>query len=280
MNKTLIAALIFITASGTASAATWTLGASEAAGTRVGAVSFDGVAAGVEIGNIGDDMNIRTADSLAAGSWRSLTATSGANSIDLSMTHEAYAGTSHNSDASTAFVNLATSAGLDNAHISSATSLSAVSLAPASVLNQSFLITAGLGESAGMPVKVGFALDYSHLGNGSAGMAQTLFSSYSLYLNGTQVKADNISGSGTGSDSLLFDARIGDEVRLDLLNSSQISVAALSLAPGDMPAANAYGNLNTYLTVSPVPEPETWITLLAGLGLVGALARRGSRLAA
>lgn len=58
MNKTLIAA------SGTASAATRTLGVSNAGGTRVGAVSFDGVAAGVEIGNIGDDMNIHTADSL------------------------------------------------------------------------------------------------------------------------------------------------------------------------------------------------------------------------
>ncbi|MHB1176221.1 MAG: hypothetical protein ACYCZJ_13960 [Sulfuriferula sp.] len=72
---------ILIAASGTASAAAWTLGASDAAGTRVGAVSFDGVAAGVEVGNIGDDMNIHTADSLAAGSWRTLTATSGANNI-------------------------------------------------------------------------------------------------------------------------------------------------------------------------------------------------------
>lgn len=117
---------ILIAASGTASAAAWTLGASDAAGTRVGAVSFDGVAAGVEVGNIGDDMNIHTADSLAAGSWRTLTATSGANSIDLSMTHEAYAGTSYKSDDSTAFVNLATSATLDNAHIGSATYLSAL----------------------------------------------------------------------------------------------------------------------------------------------------------
>lgn len=274
MNKTLIAALALIAASGTASAATWTMGASDAAGTRVGAVSFDGVAAGVEIGNIGDDMNIHTADSLAAGSWRTLTATSGANSIDLSMTHEVYAGTSYNSDASTAFVNLATSATLDNAHIGSATNMSAVSLAPVSLLKQSFLITAGLGESNGMAVKVGFARDYSHVGNGSAGTTQTLFSSYSLYLNGTQVKADSINGAGAGSDYLSFNAHIGDQVRLDLLNSSLISVSTLSLAPGDMPAAGAYGNLNTYLTVSPVPESNTYAMMLAGLGLLGFMMRR------
>ncbi|MHB1176220.1 MAG: hypothetical protein ACYCZJ_13955 [Sulfuriferula sp.] len=42
------------------------------------------------------------------------------------MTHEAYAGTSYKSDDSTAFVNLATSATLDNAHIGSATYLSAL----------------------------------------------------------------------------------------------------------------------------------------------------------
>lgn len=274
MNKTLIAALSLIAASGTASAATWTLGSSDAAGTRVGAVSFNGVAAGIEIGNIGDDMNIHTADSLAAGSWRTLTATSGANSIDLSMTHEAYAGTSYNSDASTAFVNLASSATLDNAHIGSATNMSAVSLATASILKQSFFITPGLGESDGMAVMVGFAQDYTHAGNGSAGMNQTLFSSYSLYLNGTQLKADNISGLGAGSDHLSFNAHIGDQIRLDLLNSSQISVSALSLAPGDMPASGAYGNLNTYLTVSPVPEPETYAMMLAGLGLLGFIARR------
>lgn len=145
------------------------------------------------------------------------------------MTHEAYAGTSYNSDASAAFVNLATSATLDNAHIGSATNLSAVSLAHARVLNQSFLITAGLGESNGMAVKVGIARIYSHVGNGSAGTTETLFSSYSLYLNGTQVKADNISGAGAGSDYLSFNAHVGDQVRLDLLNSSLISVSALSL---------------------------------------------------
>ncbi len=51
--------------------------------------------------------------------------------------------------------------------------------------------------------------------------------------------------------------------------------------PTNATTANGYLRLETYANaegyINPVPEPETWVMLLAGIGLVGAIARRRAR---
>ncbi len=50
------------------------------------------------------------------------------------------------------------------------------------------------------------------------------------------------------------------------------------LNAGAMPEALAVGEIGVGLTVSPIPEPETWAMLLMGLGLVGLQIRRKPRI--
>lgn len=256
-------------------AASWTLGDTTVSGLRVGVVAFDGLPAGVEIGNLTDDLNAIGVDSVAAGSWRDLTASLGGNSLDIHLSHEAYAFAADGGDPATASLRLSTYAGLDNAAITSATLLSASVQAPAS-LSQEYKIAAGLGESVGDSVLITFAPAYAHDAAATSGFAPFMLSSYDLYLNGVQLDHDSVSGPGTGTDSWNFIAKVGDSVTLRMLNTAQVGVAGLALAAGATPEAWAYGEVGATLTISPVPEPETWAMLAVGLGLVGLRLRHKS----
>jgi len=264
---------------GSAQAATWTLGATTVGGLRVGAVSFDGLPAGVEIGNLTDDLNDVTSGYVAAGSWRSLTASLGGNAIDLGLTHEAHVQTSAGGDPASATARLRTSASLDNAVINTPTTFSAVGLAPAT-LRQDFILTPELGESLGMPVYVSLSGHLHQDAYLSAGLSAYLYSSGALYLNGMPIlSAGPFSGPASGSAHLLtFVAHLGDILTVEMFNTTQIGAANLALAIGAMPEALAYGDLGAQLSISPIPEPETWAMLLAGLGLVGLQLRRKPRI--
>ncbi len=256
-------------------AASWSLGDTTAAGLRVGAVAFAGLPAGVEIGNLTDDHYEKGLDYVTAGSWRDLAASLGGNSVDMHLSHEAYAFAAEGGDAAIASMKLLTSAGLDNADINSDVVLSASIQAPAS-LTQDFIITAGLGETEGDSVLISFAPDYVHEAMASDGFTPFTFSSYDLYLNGDLLDYDSASGAGAGAYSWSFLAKIGDTVTLRMLNTSQVGVAGLALATGATPEAWAYGEAGATLTITPVPEPETWAMLAVGLGLVGLRLRRKS----
>lgn len=258
-----------------AQAATWSLGDTAATGLREGAVAFDGQPAGVEIGNLTDDLNEKGMDYVAAGSWRGLAASLGGNSVDMHLSHEAYATAAEGGDAAVASMSLYTSAGLDNAHINTDVVLSASIQAPAS-LTQDFIITAGLGEAIGDSVLISFAPAYVHEAVVSEGFATFMYSAYDLYLNGDLLDFDSASGVGAGTDSWNFLAKVGDTVTLRLLNTSQVGVAGLALAAGATPEAWAYGEAGATLTITPVPEPETWAMLAIGLGLVGLRLRHKS----
>lgn len=272
-NPSLTLALSLVLGATGAQAASWTLGTGTVSGLRVGAVSFDGLPAGVEIGNLTDDLDETGLDYLAAGSWRSLTASLGGNTIDLHLGHEAYAEAGQALAPATAALRVNTQVSLDMAQIGTATTLSLVGLAPARVM-QDFVIAPDLGESTGMPVFVTFSAYYDQAAN-DAGFDPYLSSSYRLYLNGSLLESDVQTGAGAGGGTgLTFAALIGDTLSLDLINTTQLGVAGMALLAGDKAEAWAYGEAGAALTLSPIPEPETWAMLLAGLGLVGLMARR------
>lgn len=275
-HSSLLYALILTGLAGGAQAATWTLAAGSVNGLRVGAISFDGLPAGVEIGNLSDDLYTSGLDHLEAGSWRSLSASLGGNSIDYHLHHEVYIDGPKPLDAQTASVTIKTLAGMDNASIATAVSLGAVALAPASV-DQSFIITPEAGESIGMPVYVDFYASYDHSAH-TTGFTPLLMSSYRLYLNGIDIDVGSASGVGSAGDRRVLSAHIGDTLRLVALNTSQVGIAGLALTPGSAPEALGMGEFNASLTLSPIPEAETWAMLLAGIGLIGLQLRRKPRI--
>ncbi|MGQ9687058.1 MAG: hypothetical protein ACUVT2_12240, partial [Thiobacillaceae bacterium] len=219
-SQTLLYALILAGIAGSAQAATWALDVGSVNGLRVGAISFDGLPAGVEIGNLTDDLDASGPDYLAAGSWRSLTASLAGNGIDYHLNHEVYINGPEPLDPQIASVAIKTLAGLDNASITSPVSLGAVALAPAGV-DQSFVITPEAGESMGIPVYVTFQASYDHSAYG-AGFTPLLMSSYRLYLNGVEIDAGLASGVGNDSGGQTFGAHIGDTLRLVAQNTSQV----------------------------------------------------------
>lgn len=175
-------------------------------GLRVGAISFDGLPAGMEIGNLTDDIDASGLDYRAAGSWRSLTASLAGNGIDYHLNHEVYINGPDPLDPQTVSVAIITLAGLDNASITAPVSLGAVALAPGGV-DQSFVITPEAGESQGMPVYVTFRVSHDHSASG-ASFTPLLMSSYRLYLNGVEIDAGLASSVGNGSGSQTFGAQM------------------------------------------------------------------------
>ncbi len=221
--RNLILALGLMGLTVTAQATTWTLGATTVGGLRIGAVSFDGLPAGVEIGNLTDDLNDVAPAYVAAGSWRSFTASLGGNTIDVGLSHEAYVETVVGGDPGSVSTRVLTSAVLEKAAIGSAVTLSAVALAPAS-LRQDFILTPELDETVGMPVFVTYQGYYSHEATMSAGLSSFINSSAVLYLNGVQIDSAGASGVGAGiRDPQTFTANIGDTITVELFNTAQVA---------------------------------------------------------
>ncbi len=74
--------------------------------------------------------------------------------------------------------------------------------------------------------------------------------------------------------SFSFNSTIGTELRLDIGfgSSTNIGMSMAPTGPGNLIESTAL--VSGALSVTPVPEPETYALLLAGLGLIGAAARR------
>lgn len=284
MKRTLLI-LALTGLAGSAHAATWTLGDTTVAGLRTGVVALtDGVGAmgtagDALFGSVTNDLNEIDTDAVAVGSWDFTSAVLGGNAIDLGLSHEIYAGNAYLGDTSTAFANLLTSASVDNATLADAgLDLEFSGFAPAR-LNQRFVITPELGEQAGDLVMVNVnawathALDGNLNGNGIS-LDQDFLSSYSLALNGTVLDADSYTDLGNAGKSWSFQAHVGDELSLQLRTQSQVGGTVLAMAAGATPEVMASSEAFLSMSVTAVPEPEAYALLLAGLGLVGLVARR------
>ncbi len=271
MTSTLIA-LGLLALSGGVQAATWTLDDSIIEGGRLGTVSFDAQVSGEHRGDLTDDLNDVNPAYVAAGSWRSFTTSFDGNAIEMGLSHEAHVQTSVGGDPATVAAWLETSVSLDNPSIGTPTLLSLSGSAGAG-LNQAFVITPELGEYIGMPVWVTLTATYTHSANNTIGGYHLLST---LYLNDSFL--DYAFGINQSSQTWTIPAAIGDRLTLWLMNSTGVGIYALELTTPGLDPILASGRVEVSLTVSPIPEPETWAMILAGLGLVGLQLRRKPRI--
>jgi hypothetical protein len=281
MKKTLLT-LALATLAAHAQAATWTLGDTSTGGLRTGVATLTDNVENNQLswGWMGSDLNKITVDSVAVGSWDTTSATSGSNSIDMGVSHEAYARTAYMGDSRTAYANLKTSVSLDNANIVDAgLHLAFAGTAPAR-LTQSFFIAAELGESTGDLVNVNMeiALDGNVADNGIVFSALDAISGYTLFLNDSIMGADSFDALGHIGGNWSFQAHIGDEIRLEMRSQSQLaSIGSSGLAVGATPELFVSSEAFASMTVTTVPEPETWAMLVMGLGLVSLRLRNKSK---
>jgi len=257
-----------------AQAVSWSLDGTSISGTRLGVAALNDVG-DAAFGPITSDLNDVTPTSVAVAGFDAFTAIQGGNSIDVAMSHEAYAESSYMGDNSTAYLELFTSVSLDSAVIVDAdVKLDAAATAPARFLSQSFTLVPDAGESVGMQALVTLDLMYDHGSDASAGISTSNYSAYQVYLNGNLLDADSASGAGSANVSFQFDALIGDTITISAVNESEFSVSGLMLNSGDAPYALVDGSASAFLHAAAVPEPEAYALMLAGLGLVGFAARR------
>lgn len=115
------------------------------------------------------------------------------------------------------------------------------------------------------------AAGYLHNGSFSGGVFEADPSKYGYY-----TAADLRASSGTAASGALFGAtQTGswDGLQAMSVDASLTSYAQQS-GPGLSSAALTNVSYGFGVIAAPVPEPETYAMLLAGLGLVGAIARR------
>jgi len=268
--------------------ATLVMMAGNADGARVGVVSFDGVPVAAHIGALTDDLLEVTGSGLTAGSWRSFEALSGGNSATVSLAHEAAVNLSHQGTPgvdlrSGARLSVKTSSTIDQLAVAAPTSLSGGAIASAG-LQQDFRIESVVAGTEGKPVFVTLSawfdnsldLSGSFTGSERAGFASSAFD---LYVNGIWFDGDSVSIWGAGVDDYptpTFTARIGDTLSVRLGNTTQFIPVNITLGSGASGFASAFGETGFALSVSAVPEPETWAMLAAGLALLGWQMRRRS----
>lgn len=256
-----------------AQAASWAQGATNFGDTRFGIAALNDEGDAL-FGPIKSDVYNIGPDSIELAGFDSLTAVSGANSIDLSVSHEAYAGTSYFGDSSTAYLHLMTSAALDNAVIAEdGISLAAAATAPAR-LYQTFMLLADPGEWIGMPALVTLDAILQHNQDGSAGINMANHTSFVVYHNGSVVVAGSKDDAGFEGGYWQFNAMLGDTITVQATNESSFEIEGMNLDAGDQPYAFVDGDAFATMHVAAIPEAETYAMLLAGLGLVGFASRR------
>ena len=95
-----------------------------------------------------------------------------------------------------------------------------------------------------------------------------------LTVNSTGGTQTFVAGTaGVGQTSLNFSVTNGDQSRSQYVQFTGLAGAKItSLSFNNVPSTDAFETAN--YSVTPVPEPETYALLLAGLGAVGFVARR------
>lgn len=154
---------------------------------------------------------------------------------------------------------------------------------------KSFIAAAALAlSSLGAFASVTFSNGLASFNSGSlaaGGFTQTI--DFSGLAAGTYDIFGTLSGNSLTFSSVTLDGNAWDITNLSSLKGKQYSFGTIEVT-ASRPLTltfigTAYGSTGSYsgdLTVTAVPEPETYSMLLAGLGLMGAIARRRNKASA
>jgi PEP-CTERM motif len=122
------------------------------------------------------------------------------------------------------------------------------------------------------------------VGFGLGGVTGATFSDTWTFMVGTYAGAPpfKFESSLTSFDGVKFtEVVLNGTFSFDILNSGNLSVASGTSISGALPwtltikgTTDGLGSYGGQLSVTPVPEPETYALMLAGLGAIGFMARR------
>lgn len=141
------------------------------------------------------------------------------------------------------------------------------------------LHVAGDGEADGSPVQVSFAGQLDSLYSSLAGASHYAQIEFSVFNGSTIVSSQlwDLSDISAYSDSVAFSflANVGDELTVSATISTGGTLEeAIIGAVGERELLASSIMLDGSFNVAAVPEPEQYAMFLAGLGLLGAAARR------
>jgi hypothetical protein len=162
--------------------------------------------------------------------------------------------------------------------------LKAIALA-ASIILTSFTANAAVTKSPDLDS----SFDSEFYTFASSGMVGKTFSDYlSLSLTGDRDLVGSLSGTSTGKVSFTAFDLVGSDLTT-ILSTGTLTSAGPRLAFGGLESISSVGDYfihiagvstgtagytGTLSLVSPVPEPETYAMMLAGLGFMGFVSRR------
>lgn len=135
------------------------------------------------------------------------------------------------------------------------------------------------GETEGSAVNVSFAGNASALYDFNSLVSGGYLGLGLSVSRGNDVVGDylwDVQQSGERSLGFSFAGRVGEEFTFSSYMLSGASLADVNFAQRTLPytLAETGATLSGSFTIAAVPEPETYAMLLAGLGLMGAVARR------
>jgi len=135
------------------------------------------------------------------------------------------------------------------------------------------------GETEGSAVNVSFAGNASALYDFNSLVSGGYLGLGLSVSRGNDVVGDylwDVQQSGERSLAFSFAGMVGEELTFSSFMLTGASLENANFAQSSLPytLAEAGVSLNGSLTIAAVPEPETYAMLLAGLGLMGAVARR------
>lgn len=194
-----------------------------------------------------------------------------ADSFSADFAHEASGSPDASLDGLGARLKLNTLIALNS--VTAAGSMLTGHIAFATFASQDFRLAPGLGEVAGDLARVNFASSFDRYDDAGLTGADL----YDFAFNVDVCDADGIACSSYIGETLVANDVIGISTSFDVAMGSVLRVSGsvglksaedLFLAAGNTNAL-IYGGQTLDLTITPVPEPETWAMLLMGMGLIG-----------
>ncbi len=271
-SKQLFSTLVLATLAGGAQAATWVFEVPSPAvsGYRIGELTVDGELPSPILGDPAGDPILGGAGgfSLYGDSYLDHTSSAG-NAMQLSLQQEGYGSADALGDGKQARLETLSLASVDGQFIVPGTAGAATNLSI--TLSQSFRIAAELGESSGQAVLVSGSALFDRYSDVVGNASHTFL--LEAAVNGVTVETILTPPIFQNKASFDFLAAIDDVVTLTLTTQLGMSLPEEVVDAGDF-SLLAYSGQSATLTISPIPEPETYAMLLAGLGLLGFVVRR------